>query len=151
MQKSCTPLFNRLVSNLPPTAINDFKPSPITRPQHCIHKFVLNLLCSQVNELPVEKVRHQQIVEKLRPMAIRERLDSLEFEGRAAVDESIEKIEFAKAFEPHLDRNFQLCHRTSPAQLPLINFLVEESPEILVNFEDVAHHVVRDSPEIVLI
>src|SRR5262249_14259782 len=84
-------------------------------------------------------------------MTISEGLDSLKLEGCASVNDGVEKIEFAKAFESHLERNFQLRSRITQAQLSFIYFLVEETAKLVVNVEDTSHHIVRDSTELVLI
>ena len=83
-------------------------------------------------------------------MAIRERIDSLELKGRGAVYESVEEVEFAKAIKHYLDRDFELGRRTSSAQFPLVNLLVEESAKLVVDLEDMPHHVIGDSAEIIL-
>ena len=57
---------------------------------------------------------------------------------------------FAKAIEPYLNRDFELGRWTSSAQLPLVNLLVEESAKLVVDLEDMPHHVIGDSAEIVL-
>ncbi|HKQ74255.1 MAG TPA: hypothetical protein VJ810_11235 [Blastocatellia bacterium] len=84
-------------------------------------------------------------------MAIGERLNSLKLESRASINEGIYKIVLAEVLEPHLDWNFQLGSRIASAQLSFIYFFVEETAKLLVNVEDTAHYVIRDSTEIVLI
>src|SRR5262245_33976019 len=77
-------------------------------------------------------------------MAVSKRFDSFKLEDRASTDEDIEKVELVEALEPQLNRNLEFGSWTSPAQLSLVNLLVEESPELAVNVEDASHHVVRD-------
>src|SRR5262245_23334135 len=77
-------------------------------------------------------------------MAVSKRFDSFKLEDRASTDEDIEKVELVEALEPQLNRNLEFGPWKSPAQLPLINLLVEESSELAVNVEDASHHVIRD-------
>jgi hypothetical protein len=84
-------------------------------------------------------------------MAIRERLDGLKLEGRAALHERVERVELAKTLERYLDWNFKLDAGTAPLQLPFVNLLVEEPAKFVVNLKDVPHHLIRNSPESMLI
>jgi len=77
-------------------------------------------------------------------MATSKRLDCLKFEGRPSINEDVEKVEFVEAVELHFDRNLQFGSGKSSGQLPLVNFLVEESSELVMNVEDTAHHVICD-------
>ena len=77
-------------------------------------------------------------------MAVSKRFDSFKLEDGASTDEDIEKVQLVEALEPQLNRNLEFGSWKSPAQLSLVNLLVEESSKLVVNVKNALHHVVRD-------